>query len=214
LLKNFLSAKIIPTFRQYRAKDLKLSETFEFLMLEHKGQLHLSLDLVATMYFKTGSSAFKKHLKSGALPKEFVQPIEHSFVPTRTLAHFLDTLREKAKKKIMSNKNENTIKSINDTNDTNDTSETKNIDPMGRWMLASSLMQQYGTAVIPYPKVAADFLGWKAEKTAIAKYNDGTVDKLQLVTIQNNAGRKQPIFVAVQDLADFILRNRNVAIMN
>ena len=75
-------------------------------------------------------------------------------------------------------------------------------------------MQQYGTAVIPYPQVAADFLNWKAEKTAIAKYNDGTVAKLKLVTIQSDGGRKQPIFVAVQDLADFLLQNRKLAISN
>lgn len=205
MLKNFLSAKIIPTFRQYRAKNLKLSETFEFLMLEHKGQLHLSLDLVATKYFEMKVTTFKKHLKSGALPKKFVQSIEQSFVPTRILAYLIDTLREQAEKKIMSNRNENTNKPAK---------ETKDIDPMGRWMLVSSLMQQYGTAVIPYPKVAADFLGWKAEKTAMAKYKDGTVAELELVTVQSDAGRKQPVFVTVQDLADFILKKRKVAIMN
>jgi len=184
---------------------VKLSETFEFLMLEHNSQFHISLDLVASQYFEMSSAAFRKHMKSEALPKDFVDSIEQNLVPTRSLANLFDNLKQQSEKNIMPS----------DTGNTQNTLHTaSSLDCMGRWMLASSFMRQYGTALIPYTIVAADFLGWKAEKTAMAKYNDGTVAKLQLVTIQNNVGRKQPVFVAVQDLADFILQNRNVAILN
>jgi hypothetical protein len=174
-------------------------------MLEHNSQFHISLDLVASQYFEMSSSAFKKHLNLDVLSKIFVDSIECGLVPVRTLANLFDSLREKSEKDIMRGKTGNTQNII---------ITASSMDCMGRWMLASSLMQQYGTAIIPYAKVAADFFNWKAEKTAMAKYNDGTVAKLQLVTIQNNVGRKQPVFVAVQDLADFMLQNRNIAISN
>ena len=174
-------------------------------MQEHNSQFHISLDLVASQYFEMSSAAFRKHLKSEALPKDFVDSIEQNLVPTRSLANLFDNLKQQSDKNIMSSKTENAQ---------NATHTANNMNPMGRWMIAASLMQQYGTALIPYTKVAADFLGWKAEKTAMAKYNDGTVARLNLVTIQNNVGRKQPVFVAVQDLADFMLQNRNVAILS
>jgi hypothetical protein len=174
-------------------------------MLEHDSQFHLHVNLVAEKYFEMSPPAFRKHLKSGALPKNFVSSIEQNLVPTRALANLFDNLKQQSDKNIMTSKTEYTK---------NSTSSFKDMNLMGRWMLASSLMHQYGTALIPYSIVAADFLGWKAEKTAMAKYNDGTVARLNLVTIQNNVGRKQPVFVAVQDLADFILQNRNVAILN
>ncbi|AOW76887.1 hypothetical protein A3Q34_08485 [Colwellia sp. PAMC 20917] len=184
---------------------MKLSETFELLMLEHDGQFHIPLNYVATRYFKMESAAFKKHLNSGALPKDFTNSVELNVVPTRSLANLFEYLKKEKEQIIMCNRTKNSQKSNDMTNDLN---------PMGRWMLMSSLMQQYGTAIIPYTRIAADYLNWKSEKTAMAKYNDGTVTKLQLVTIQSNVGRKQPVFVAVQDLADFLLSNRNVAILN
>ncbi|MEZ9539748.1 pyocin activator PrtN family protein [Shewanella sp. 10N.286.51.B8] len=81
-------------------------------------------------------------------------------------------------------------------------------------VLTNDLCQRYGTPLIPYLKVAEDYLGYQTHKTAMAKYHDGSVDELSLVTLKFGTGRKMPIFVKANDLARYLLNSHDVVICN
>ncbi len=78
-------------------------------------------------------------------------------------------------------------------------------------LLVMTLCNEFGKAIIPLELVADKYLNMK-HKTAMEKFNNGELQQQGLNCFRCIESRKAPVLVLVHDLAEFILKNRQLKI--
>jgi hypothetical protein len=151
---------------------------------------HLSLDVVAKTYFGLSLKTFKKHLNEDPFLQQLGINIKQGIITIDELSAIFNNARDKSTSKLQA------------------LHKTANFDShdvsIAQLIFIRGLVKKFDSPIIPYLKVAEEIFGWHSSRTAIAKYHDGTLDMLQLITMHLMERNNNTIFVNVYDLANFI----------
>lgn len=158
------------------------------LTQQHDDKEYLPVAEVAKTYFNLSSTTFKKKLKQGEISEVLKNSIVDENIPISALATVFSSLRG------------------DDLN-----YQAKFNDNLTRSFMIGSLIESYGSAFIPYQRIAAQLFGWN-EGTAKARLKSGEVSKLGLKTISSYQGAQSPVFVFIGDILDFIFIRRDINI--
>ena len=160
-------------------------------MFQYENAEKISLQEISLRFLNISFATFKKNLNKGIYPESLTNLIVNDSITTADFAHYIDNLN-KEESRMLNTENQLTPYAVN--------------------QIVLALENEFGTSLIPYSEVAARYLGWTKEKTAMAKLNDGTIKNLKLPTIKLIPSSKCPVFVLAKDLAEFLLASRNVEI--
>jgi len=169
-----------------------MTSTLELLQQTYGDFEQLDLAEVAEKYFDLKVSSLKKKIKLGEIPKFFCDAITNDKVSIKALAELLDSLQ---------------------AFNTTEMTTTRSISPIAKLMLQSDLTDMFGGVLIPYKIVAEKIFHWK-EGTAKSRLASGKVSEMGLVTVRTYESTQAPVFVLVNDLANYLLLKRKVLIMN
>ncbi|OBT08210.1 hypothetical protein A9267_10855 [Shewanella sp. UCD-FRSSP16_17] len=172
--------------------------SFKTLLTDTFNANHLPLEMVAKTYFNVSLRTFKKHLKEDPFLQQLGVNIKEGIITIDQLSAIFNNARDKSAGKLH-------------TSHSTAQFDSGNI-PIEKSIFIRGLVKQFSTPIIPYHKVAKAFLGWHSSRSAIAKYHDGTLEQLQLVTMCLTEGNNETIFVNVFDLENFLSMPKKVTL--
>ena len=80
-------------------------------------------------------------------------------------------------------------------------------------ILFFTLVQEHGSSLIPLEEIGEKYFSW-SKKTIKSKFLSGELERLGLRAFQCANNQKAPVLVHVSDLANFLIKKRQLSISN
>lgn len=167
---------------------IEMSKALQILENKNINKEQISIEEIAEIFYNLPTPTLKRKIKLGDMPKTLVDSIKNDYVPIYSFI-------------ILAKMQQRNLQQTKQSNST--------LHP--NYLMIGTLLQHFGTALIPYEIAAAYLFGW-SKKTANARLRSGEIKELGLVTIRTYESTHSPVFVFIQDIINFILVNKNVTI--